>query len=430
MRLINLDQLTVGMKLAQPLFGRRGRLLLAKGVALTHRYMALLRHGGVPAIYVLDDDTSDIDSGDPIEPEARAKALTNLSDAFERVAKAGESLRQVPVELMRKHLEEDKFVKTLVADGAGDALCSLAKDVDTLVNGLQGHDVLTGLNSIKTHDQYTFMHSLDVTIMGLALASAAGWEGTKLKTFGIGCLLHDLGKILIDPALLNKTGPLTPDEFEKLKAHPATGYEIIRAIAPRLGGLVPLVAHQHHERQDGSGYPRGIKGNEHLGHADPAKIHEFGAVCAIADIYDAMISHRPYRRARPADEVVNTIIKYSGTHLNAQAVKIFMTTVTPFPLCSAIKVKNGKYTGYEGVVSDVHKTDFQRPTVRLLYDAQRARVDAVEINLSVDRDIDIESVRDEKSQLDSLGSPSHQPQPKSRAYAVPKAVLAALKQAS
>ena len=430
MRLVNLDQLTVGTRLAQPLFGKKGRLLLAKGVALTHRYLTLLRHIGLPAVYVLDDDTTDIESPDPIHPETRAKALSNLSDAFEQVAKAGETLRQVPAELLRKHLEEDKFVKTLVADGAGESLCSLGNDIDALVNGLEGHDVLTGLNSIKTHDQYTFMHSLDVTIMGLVLASAAGWDGTKLKSFGTGCLLHDLGKILIDPALLNKTGPLTPDEFDILKTHPTTGYEVIRAIAPRLGSLVPLVAHQHHERQDGSGYPRGIKGNEHLGTCEPGKIHDFGAVCAVADIYDAMISHRPYRRARPADEVVATISKYSGTHLSAQAVKIFLATVTPFPVCSAVKVKTGKYAGYEGIVSEVNKHDFQKPRIRLLYDAARARVDAIEIDLSVERDIEIESVRDEKSQLDSLGSPSHRPEPKTRGYAVPKAVLAALKQAS
>ena len=430
MRLVNLDQLTVGMKLAQPLFGRKGRLLLAKGVALTPRYLILLRHGGVPAIYVLDDDTSDIVSADPIAPETRAKTLSKLADAFEQVARAGETLRQVPPELLRKHLEEDKFVKTLVAEGAGDALCALGKDIDNLVNGLEGHDVLTGLNSIKTHDQYTFMHSLDVTIMGLVLAHGAGWEGTKLKTFGTGCLLHDLGKILIDPALLNKPGPLTPDEFEKMKSHPTMGYEIIRAIAPRLGSLVPLVAHQHHERQDGSGYPRGIKGNEHLGTCDPTRIHEFGAVCAVADIYDAMISHRPYRRARPADEVVGTITKYSGKHLNAQAVKIFLATVTPFPVASPVKVKNGAYAGFEGIVSHVPKTEFQKPRVRLLYDGAGTRVDAIEIDLAVDRDIEIESVRNEKSQLDSLGSPSHQPETKTRAYSVPKAVLAALKQAS
>jgi HD-GYP domain-containing protein (c-di-GMP phosphodiesterase class II) len=430
MRLVNLDQLTVGTRLAQPLFGKRGRLLLAKGVALTHRYLTLLHHIGLPAVYVLDDDTSDIDSPDPIAPETRAKTLSNLADAFEQVAKAGETLRQVPPELLRKHLEEDKFVKTLAADGAGEALSSLGNDIDALVNGLQGHDVLTGLNSIKTHDQYTFMHSLDVTIMGLVLANAAGWEGTKLKSFGTGCLLHDLGKILIDPALLNKTGPLTPDEFEILKGHPSTGYEIIRAIAPRLGSLVPLVAHQHHERQDGSGYPRGIKGNEHLATNEPGRIHDFGAVCAVADIYDAMISHRPYRRARPADEVVNTIAKYSGRHLNAQAVKIFLATVTPFPICSAVKVKNGKYAGHEGIVSDVNKHNFQKPKVRLLYSPDRTRIDPTEIDLSIDQDIEIESVRDEKSQLDSLGSPSHQPEPKTRAYAVPKAVLAALKQAS
>src|SRR5215218_8955416 len=183
MRLLNIDLLTVGMQLGQPLFGNGGRLLLGRGVTLTHRYLELLRSGGIPAVYVLDPDTADVAPVDPIDPELRSKSLTKLGDAFERVAKAGDALREVPPELIRAHLAEDKFCRTMVAEGTGEALCSLNETVDDLVGALEGQDVLTGLNSIKTHDQYTFMHSLDVAIMGMVLAHRAGWEGVKLRSF-------------------------------------------------------------------------------------------------------------------------------------------------------------------------------------------------------------------------------------------------------
>jgi HD-GYP domain-containing protein (c-di-GMP phosphodiesterase class II) len=334
----------------------------------------------------------------------------------------------VPPELLRAHLEDDKFARSLVSDGIGDAICSLADTVDDLTASLAGEKVLTGLNSIKAHDQYTFMHSLDVAIMGLVLGQRAGWDGVKLRSFGLGCLLHDLGKILIEPELLNKRGPLTPDEFERLKAHPQMGYEVIRATAPRLGTLVPAVAHQHHERQDGSGYPRQLRGSDRLGLNEPGRIHDFGAVCAVADTYDAMVSHRPYRRARPTDEVLATIVGYAGTHLNADVVRLLRQAVSPWPVLSAVRVKNGGRAGYEGIVTALQKNDLTKPRVRLLYDAARQRIAPIEVDLAVDRDVEIESVRDPGSQCDSLGSPKLKP-PVTHAYAVPRAVLAALKRA-
>jgi HD-GYP domain-containing protein (c-di-GMP phosphodiesterase class II) len=99
-------------------------------------------------------------------------------------------------------------------------------------------DVLLGLNSIKTHDSYTFQHSLDVSIMGLLLAKKLGWDKERLRAFGIGCILHDMGKIFVDKQILTKPGRLSEDEFALMKAHPTLGYELVRTIAPSLNTLV------------------------------------------------------------------------------------------------------------------------------------------------------------------------------------------------
>jgi HD-GYP domain-containing protein (c-di-GMP phosphodiesterase class II) len=427
--LISTEQLTPGMTLGEAVVGARGRTLLGRGVAVTARYVELLRELGIPAVYVHDPDTADVRPPCPVPQETRVRVLGNLTRAFEQVSRAGEQMRRVPLEVLRDHLADDKFANAVAGAGAADALCDLADDVDGLVDALRGQDVLTGLNSIKAHDQYTFLHSIDVTIMGLVLGQRAGWDRAKLRAFGVGCLLHDIGKILVEPELLNKAGPLTPEEFERLKAHPTLGYEVIRAVAPRLGALAPQAAYQHHERQDGTGYPRGLRGNEHLGANEPGRIHDFGAMCAVADVYDAMASHRPYRRARPMDEVVRTIKGYANTHLNGEAVRTFLSVVAPYPVCTDVRVTTGRHAGCRGVVTKVRKADLARPTVRLLYDAAGERMDPIEVDLSVDRDVRVCSVPPDDRQLPhSLGSAAAQPPPPPRPkFDIPKAVLAALK---
>jgi HD-GYP domain-containing protein (c-di-GMP phosphodiesterase class II) len=432
MRLVNVDSIERGMRLGDPVFAPTGQMLLAKGVELTSTYVERLRSLGVPAVYIQDPDTADVQIPYPIPPEARAKLLGNLTRAFEQVSRSADVIRQMSAALLRQEITAERFASAVAGTAAGAALAEVGHDVETMIHQLSRHDVLTGLNSIKTHDRYTFTHSLDVTIMGLVLAQKAGWEKLRLKTFGIGCLLHDVGKILIEPELLNKAGPLTPQEFETLKAHTTTGFEIIRAIAPRMGPLVPQVALQHHERHDGSGYPNGVLGNERLGINEPGKIHDFAAVCAVADIYDAMTSHRPYRPARPTDQVVGTILKYSGVQLSAEAVKIFSAVVTPYPICSLVEVKNGKHAGWRGIVVRVPRLHLARPTVRLLYNPQGERTSPVEINLAVEHDVAIQCATDgEPPTAESLGAAKLQPAPPPRKnYVVPPAVLAALRDSS
>jgi len=165
---------------------------------------------------------------------------------------------------------------------------------------------------------------------------------------------------------------------------------LIKALASGLGVLAPHVALQHHERQDGTGYPRGLKGTNTLGENKPEMIHDFGSLSAIADVYDAMTSDRPYRAGWTPAKTLGMIRDGSGTHFNRQAVEIAMQVVPPFPVCTNVKVTGGKYAGWEGVVAAVPRVDLARPKVRLLFNEQYRRVEPVEINLHVERDVAIE----------------------------------------
>jgi putative nucleotidyltransferase with HDIG domain len=152
---------------------------------------------------------------------------------------------------------------------------------------LSSKQAFKSLLAITSHDYYTYTHSVNVCAYCVALGQTLGYDEETLNNFGLGALLHDLGKSAIDPSIINKPGRLTSEEFELIKTHPVRGVEIVES----LQGIPPAsieVVRQHHEKLDGSGYPDGRKGND---------IHPWAKVALLVDVFDALTTNRPYRDA-------------------------------------------------------------------------------------------------------------------------------------
>jgi HD-GYP domain-containing protein (c-di-GMP phosphodiesterase class II) len=427
MRLIHSDNLCPGMEVGEAVHGSAGQVLLTPGVKLSDRYINLLRKFGIPAAYIADPDTAGITVPQPVTPRTRSKASHALSEAFERLTPATREFHAADSDDAQGRASGERFEKTCRSVFGGGGFRSLIESVQGVITDLLDQRVLTGLNSIKTHDAYTFQHSIDVTIMGIVLAKRAGWDAAKVRLFGIGCMLHDIGKVFIPEELLRKPGRLTTEEFEVMKTHPRLGYDLIKAIAPALGSLVPQVAYQHHERQDGSGYPRGLTGNNTLGRNLPGQIHEFGALCAVADVYDAMASVRPYRKAWAPDQVVQTVIGLAGDQLNRDAVEIFRSIVAPYPVCSEVVILTGSYANCRGVVASVDPHQLARPVVRVIASADGSRVEPFEVDLRKDPEIVIRSATSgEETPLESMGGRRKAARP---AAPLPDEVLQAMRKA-
>lgn len=405
MRLITLDNLQIGMQAGQDIIDEHNRLLLSRGAQIKGPYINRLRQMGMPALYVMNEHTADITVPDVIKPAARTKAINNLTQTFNAVEKSVEGATETSLDEAREHVRSKRFMDTFKS-ASKDGLDQILGDVDTLIEQLMEKDVVVGLNSIKLHDTYTFQHSIDVTIMGILLARKIGWDKIRIQAFGVGCILHDIGKIFIEKQILNKPDRLDEDEYEVIKAHPTLGFDLVKTIAPTLGYLIPHVGFQHHERQDGSGYPRGIKGTNDIGKNEKGMIHDFGAVSAVADIYDAMTSDRPYRAGWPPDRVNDFIRQLSGSHLNSRVVDIFLKTVAPYPIGTGVKVITQEYGNYEGVVVDVDDSVIARPKIRLLFDPDGEEIDPIDLDLQERTDINVCSVRGPEPQMQPLGSSS------------------------
>ena len=254
---------------------------------------------------------------------------------------------------------------------------------------------MIGLNPIKTKNNYMYEHLVDVAVVSIMLGLKMGLRMKELRELGLGCLLHDIGELFIPHEIINKPSELTSEDLEQIQTHPLIGYKLIKSI-PGIGAMPALVAWQHHEKQDGTGYPRGLQGRKQKGEKNEVNaVHTFGSISAVAEIYDALLTDRPYRKAFPREEAIKIISKMENKNLNSVILGKFMEITPIYPDGTIIRVSTDKYYhNYSGVVTEinVHKPD--RPKIRLIYEKNGESITPIDINLiNIDADdIGIESV--------------------------------------
>ena len=178
-----------------------------------------------------------------------------------------------------------RLMEAPTAENIGETKKGIYDVVDLI---LSGDAISYHLTRITSHDYYTYTHSVSVGVLAVSLSKEMFKRSSShdMHELGAGFFLHDLGKIFVDEAILNKPGKLTDVEMKQIRRHPALGYRILNK-TNQLTNECATVVLQHHERDDGKGYPKGLRGSE---------IHEYGRICSLADVYDALTSERPYRK--------------------------------------------------------------------------------------------------------------------------------------
>ncbi len=176
---------------------------------------------------------------------------------------------------------------------------------------------------ILSHDYYTYTHSVNVGVLSVSLARALyRWSSVEtLHELGAGFFFHDLGKVRVSSKIINKPGRLNEEEMGEMRTHPYKGYEILDETG-FLTEEAELIVLQHHERSDGTGYPRGLKGGE---------IHEYGRICSIADVFDALTSRRSYHRERTPFEALDLMREEMLGHFERDLFESFVLLFGPRP---------------------------------------------------------------------------------------------------
>jgi putative two-component system response regulator len=173
----------------------------------------------------------------------------------------------------------------------------------------------------ESRSEETANHVLRVAEYSYLLAHLFGLEEEDCKLLSSASPMHDIGKVATPDHILNKPGKLTDEEFEEMKKHTVIGHKLFADSKGKILQTASIIAHQHHEKYDGSGYPRGLKGNE---------IHIFGRIVAIADVFDALGSDRVYKKAWDLDKILNLLVEQKGKHFDPYLIEIFMDNLDQF----------------------------------------------------------------------------------------------------
>jgi HD-GYP domain-containing protein (c-di-GMP phosphodiesterase class II) len=234
-------------------------------------------------------------------------------------------------------------------------------------NVLGNKGAMLELSGMKSHDEYTFFHSVNVTILSVALGSLISPNRRFLNSLGVGALMHDIGKMSVDLEVLNKKGPLSAKEWEIMRLHPVHGAETA-ALMRGLDRSSIVVILEHHMRYDLDGYPeRSPRRPQHL----------TSRIVALADAYDAMTSRRSYAKARPQDEAMEILAKNSGTAFDPGLVRMFTQMMGIYPPRSVVRLTSREIAIVVSANSDVIK-----PCVRVIADKDGRFVDPHDVDLS------------------------------------------------
>lgn len=338
MRLVPIEFVKPGQYLAKTIFDDDGRILLRDGIKLTPNLIRRVKEMQIFSLYIIDE-YSQTELEDMVKPELRQKAIKSLKETFFSMDK----FSSLPTEkLSPAMIKERESYFSSIYDIAEELIDEILSRENLMIN----------LVDIKSMDSYTYQHSVNVAILSLILGMQLQLPKTELKELCVGALVHDIGKGLIPQEILLKPGPLTDSEFSIMKEHVTRGYQYLRGILD-ISAKSRIVALQHHEKFNGTGYPEGRKGNE---------INNLARIVAIADVYDALTSDRPYRRALSPNESIEYIMANCSTHFDYEMVKAFSKAIVPYPKGTLVRLSNGDI----GLVEETLPNFPLRPTVKII----------------------------------------------------------------
>lgn len=277
----------------------------------------------------------------PPEPpvvQEKASFREEIKRATKIVAKGKEAVMSM--------FQEARMGKAIEAEAAAPLVEEISNSV------LRNPGALISLARLKTADDYTFMHSVAVCALMIALARQLGLDETQVREAGMAGLLHDLGKAMIPLDVLNKPGKLTDAEFALVKTHPEEGAKLLRE-GSGVSEITRDVCLHHHEKVDGSGYPKGLNGET------MSLFAKMGAVC---DVYDAVTSNRPYKAGWDPAESIKRMAEWTG-HFDPLVFQAFVKSLGIYPIGSLVRLASGKL----GVVIEQGEQSLLKPRVKVFF---------------------------------------------------------------
>ncbi len=326
MRRISTNELNDTMVLAKPIY-QGTNLILERDASHLTKYIKHLENLGIYFVYVKDAWSEDILIPDAICEETREKCMQVVSNIFERLKNQG----------------------NLDVAALDDMIPSILDEI------FSQKDIINCLHHISSIDDDTMAHCINTTIYGILIGKRKNLSREQLTTLAKGSILHDIGKVDLNENILLKATSLTPEEYSHIKEHSTFGYALLKNNSS-LAEEAKLIALQHHERLDGSGYPAGLKGDH---------IHLFARITAIADMFDALTTARCYRKSMSNYKAYKILTEDADTgKLDKNLVNLLFHHVAVYPNGIIVYLSDGTH----GIVKQQNPGQPFRPIVRIIDD--------------------------------------------------------------
>ncbi|MFN7181171.1 MAG: HD-GYP domain-containing protein [Planctomycetota bacterium] len=373
MKLVNIDELKTGDIIARSLYYPFGGIMIKAGVKLDRFIITKLKEIGYKYVYVYDEQIGDIEYYETMDELSKVSLTKKIRETFSQLRNEvgllikTERWGKISHQEINKFLEKEKlFISTVPK-----VQLNFIQDVTTIIEKLVSEtEYILSILTIKSASQYLYEHSIEVTIKSLLLGKKLGLTRGELIELGVGALLHDIGYSLIPENIVNKKEKLTEHEKKLLHLHPTLGYTILKN-HPLVSILSAHVAYQHHEQQNGKGYPRGLRGRNKFIHkkeyqfeSEP-KIHRYAEIVAVADYYDLMLTDTPFGKALNVDEAYTKLKNAGGSILNKEILDVFLEFVPVYPIGTQVIFTNGKLRGFKGVVTRNFPGELTKPLIKV-----------------------------------------------------------------
>ena len=330
-KFVSVDRIKPGATLARDFYGIdtfTGRIVMLKaGQTLTMAHITKLMGLDLQGVYINEHSIAPI-----IIPDATKNEMVHLFDEF--------------------HSHIDDASLSLYNNRIEEATDILNDFVDTI---LSREDLTFNMEDLNFHENIQYNHALSIAVICIAMGKQLRLNKKDIFELAFAAIIHDIGDTQLPAGLLDKPAKLTDEEFEEVKKHTLEGFKIIAESNSNISDHIKEGVLSHHERYDGSGYPNGLKGKQ---------IPFLSRIIAVADVYSALTSSRPYRSAYQPAEAIEYIMGNAGRQFDPGVVKAFLKVVSPYPIGSCVKLSSGE----RAVVAEQHLENPLRPVVFLIDD--------------------------------------------------------------
>lgn len=372
-----------GMTLAKPVTDERGQILLRQSLSLTYDYISILKRRGVTSVFIRDSDMDDVIIEDVLADEIRSEAQSALALVGDFVQEISKEILDTSPEATLANMQETGMVNAVRRH---DSFKQLERSVQHILDNLIETEALLSISQLRNHDRGLFTHSVNVAVVALIIGKQLNLKQQDLEQLGTGAILHDIGKILLDPTIIygQRSSSLSLTTQHTLRReHPRLGYELLRTRNPE-AHLVNHVALEHHERQDGQGYPCGLRGTNKVerSYKDPSNIKLIAEITTVADVYDILSLEKLDEPVLTPQQIADTMRRLAGIFLNRELTNLFLLMLPSLPKGMGVIINTGRYAGYKGAVIQANKKQPERPLVRLLFNSQGERIVPIELDTS------------------------------------------------